>query len=42
MDQFMEKLRDKHLEGGKYTEPQLRLWAQMLVRGHHQSLKGPA
>ena len=41
MDEFMEKLRDKHLEEGKYTEPQLRLWARMLARGHHQSLEDP-
>ena len=27
MDESMEKLRDKHLEEGKYTEPQLlQLW----------------
>ena len=41
VDEFMEKLRDKHLEEGKYTEPQLRLWARMLARGHHQSLDDP-
>lgn len=41
VDEFMEKLRDKHLEEGKYTEPQLRLWARMLARGHHQSLEDP-
>ena len=41
VDEFVEKLRKKHLEEGKYTEPQLRLWARMLARGHHQSLDDP-
>ena len=30
VDEFVEKLRKKHLEEGKYTEPQLRLWVWML------------
>ena len=30
MNEFVEKLRKKHLEEGKYTEPQLRLWVWML------------
>ena len=38
---FVEKLRKKHLEEGKHTEPQLRLWARMLARDHHQSLDEP-
>ena len=41
VDEFVEKLRKQHLEEGKYTEPQLRLWARMLARGHHQSLDDP-
>ena len=41
MDEFVEKLRKKHLEEGKCTEPQLHLWAWMLARGHHQSLDDP-
>ena len=41
VDEFVEKLRKKHLEEGKYSEPPLRLWAQMLARGHHQSLDDP-
>ena len=30
MNEFVEKLRKKHLEEGKYTEPQLCLWVWML------------
>ena len=41
VDEFVEKLRKKHLGEGKYSEPQLRLWARMLARGHHQSLDDP-
>ena len=41
VDKFMEELRDKHSDSGKYSEPQLRLWARMMARGHHQSLDDP-
>ena len=37
----MEQLQDKHAEIGKCSEPQLRLWAHMIARGHNKSLDDP-
>ena len=39
IDETYETLRDKH--GDTFTTPLLRLWAQVFIAGHHDSLEHP-
>lgn len=39
VDEISSELKDRH--GTKYTLPQLRLWARMIVSGNHESMTDP-
>ena len=39
MDETFQKLKEKH--GDSYTIPLLRLWARVVIAGHHDSLESP-
>ena len=39
VDEISSELKDRH--GTKYTLPQLRLWARMIVSGNHESVTDP-